>query len=76
MRFRLGLIIGAGAGYVLGAKAGRERYEDIRRWWGSARRNPSMERVTTVGQSLSDLVRSIIAGVLERVSELVRRPSQ
>lgn len=75
MRFRLGLIIGAGAGYVLGAKAGRERYEDIRRWWGSARRNPSMERVTTVGQSLSDLVRSIIAGVLERVSELVRRPS-
>jgi hypothetical protein len=75
MRFRLGLIIGAGAGYVLGAKAGRQRYEDIKRWWGSASRNPSMERVTTVGQSLSDLVRSIIAGVLERVSELVRRPS-
>ena len=31
MRFRLGLIIGAGAGYVLGAKAGRGRYEQIRR---------------------------------------------
>lgn len=31
MRFRLGLMIGAGAGYVLGAKAGRGRYEQIRR---------------------------------------------
>jgi hypothetical protein len=30
MRMRLGLIIGFGAGYVLGAKAGQQRYEEIR----------------------------------------------
>ena len=30
MRMRLGLLIGFGAGYVLGAKAGQERYEEIR----------------------------------------------
>ncbi len=30
MGFRFGLIAGFGAGYVLGAKAGRERYEQIR----------------------------------------------
>lgn len=30
MRFRTGLVIGLGIGYVLGAKAGRERYEQIR----------------------------------------------
>lgn len=30
MRFRLGLLVGFGVGYYLGAKAGRERYEQIR----------------------------------------------
>lgn len=30
MRFRLGLIVGFGAGYYLGARAGRERYEQLR----------------------------------------------
>jgi len=29
-RFRLGVIIGFGAGYYLGTKAGRERYEQLR----------------------------------------------
>jgi hypothetical protein len=31
MKFRIGLIVGFGAGYYLGAKAGRARYEQIRR---------------------------------------------
>ena len=39
MRFRIGLALGLAAGYVLGAKAGRERYEQIRnaaeRMWES-----------------------------------------
>jgi hypothetical protein len=30
MRFRVGLAIGFATGYVLGAKAGNERYEQIR----------------------------------------------
>ena len=29
MRFRTGLIVGAATGYVLGTKAGRERFEQI-----------------------------------------------
>lgn len=29
-RFRLGVVIGFGAGYYLGTKAGRERYEQLR----------------------------------------------
>ena len=29
MRFRLGMILGFVAGYVLGAKAGKDRYEQI-----------------------------------------------
>jgi hypothetical protein len=30
MRMRLGLVIGFGVGYVLGAKAGQQRYEEIK----------------------------------------------
>ena len=29
MRFRLGVTVGFGVGYYLGAKAGRERYEQL-----------------------------------------------
>ena len=29
MKFRTGLIVGLGVGYVLGARAGRERYQQI-----------------------------------------------
>jgi hypothetical protein len=32
-KFRRGLVIGAGVGYVLGTKAGRERYEQLRSLW-------------------------------------------
>jgi hypothetical protein len=31
MRFRTGVIVGFAVGYYLGAKAGRERYEQLRR---------------------------------------------
>jgi hypothetical protein len=36
MRFRLGLFVGFGVGYYLGARAGRERYEQLRAWLGQA----------------------------------------
>jgi hypothetical protein len=32
MRFRTGLIVGGAVGYYLGAKAGRQRYEQLNRW--------------------------------------------
>lgn len=31
MRFRTGLLVGLAAGYYFGSRAGRERYEQIRR---------------------------------------------
>src|SRR5438132_1097866 len=41
---KTGFLIGLGAGYVLGARAGRQRYEDIRRWWGQFSGNPTVQR--------------------------------
>ena len=35
MKFRTGLVLGLGIGYVLGAKAGRERYDQIAAAWES-----------------------------------------
>ncbi len=43
MRFRLGMITGFGAGYYLGAKAGRERYEQINQKLRKARRSEAFE---------------------------------
>ena len=44
MGFKTGLLVGFGAGYVLGAKAGRERYEDLRATWNQIRGNPRVRR--------------------------------
>lgn len=33
MKGKVGLVIGLGAGYVLGSRAGRERYEQIKTQW-------------------------------------------
>jgi hypothetical protein len=44
MRFRLGLAIGFAVGYYFGAKAGRERYEQIRRWLEDARQSAPVEK--------------------------------
>jgi hypothetical protein len=41
-----GFVIGFGVGYVLGAKAGRQRYEDIRRWWSQVTGSPAVQRAT------------------------------
>jgi hypothetical protein len=44
MRFRLGVVIGFAAGYYLGARAGRERYEQIRRGIGQVRESGVLQK--------------------------------
>jgi hypothetical protein len=44
MRFRLGLLLGIGIGYVLGSRAGRERYEQIREGWSRFSGSPTVRR--------------------------------
>ena len=50
MRGRLGMFIGFGAGYVLGAKAGRERYEQIRRLYENITASPAFQQATGVAR--------------------------
>ncbi len=46
MRGRLGVLIGFGAGYVLGAKAGRERYEQLQRLYENVVTSPGFQQAT------------------------------
>jgi hypothetical protein len=44
MGAKSGFIVGFGAGYVLGSKAGRQRYEQIRHWWDQFTGSPTVQR--------------------------------
>jgi len=73
VRFRLGLIVGLGIGYVLGARAGVERYEQIRRWAVEARRHPAVAELGRDAVGVGDALRLGIAAGLETGSRLLRR---
>ncbi|MGY1644198.1 hypothetical protein ACI782_24085 [Geodermatophilus sp. SYSU D00703] len=53
---KLSFLAGLGAGYVLGAKAGRERYEQIRKAWENAKDNPQLQGVAGMAQARADAV--------------------
>jgi hypothetical protein len=54
MKFRFGLIIGIAVGYVLGARAGYERYQQIQSGWRSLRRSEPAQRLGSVVRDLAD----------------------
>lgn len=51
---KLSFLAGFGAGYVLGAKAGRERYEQIRRVYNHAKDDPRLQTAAGVAQARAD----------------------
>ncbi len=54
MKFRFGLIIGLAIGYVLGARAGYERYQQIQSTWRSLRRSEPAQRFGSEVRHLAD----------------------
>ena len=55
MRFRIGLLIGFGLGYYLGAMAGRERYEQLNRMIRKVKRSDAYEVATDKAKAVVDL---------------------
>jgi hypothetical protein len=53
---KLSFLAGFGAGYVLGARAGRERYEQIRRAWYHAKDDPRLQGLAGMAQAQADAV--------------------
>jgi hypothetical protein len=62
MRFKSGFLVGLSTGYVLGTKAGQERYQQIVEAAGRLRENPSVQRLT------GEVNRTVSAGK-DRVAE-------
>ncbi len=76
MKFRTGLVVGLGIGYVLGAKAGRERYEQIASCWSTVAGTEGVQRMASKGKAVVDLTataaRDAIGNGLREASHRVR----
>ncbi|WP_131747594.1 hypothetical protein [Frankia sp. Cppng1_Ct_nod] len=64
MHFRPSFIVGFGFGYLLGARAGRERYDVIMRQVRAVRERPEV-------QSAAGVVSAQASGFVERVRQTV-----
>ena len=60
---KLSFLAGFGAGYVLGARAGRERYEQIRRAWEHAKDDPRLQSIAGMAQARADDAVSTLKGL-------------
>ena len=73
MRLRAGLVIGFGAGYIVGAAAGRERYEQIARTWRSALQSQPGQTAVETGRKLTGQLRDIAGRGMESASSTIKR---
>ena len=51
MRYKASFAIGIAAGYVLGSRAGRQRYEQIKRLSRAVRKNPAVQHAADRAQA-------------------------
>lgn len=77
MRFRLGLLLGLAIGYVLGAKAGRERYAQIQRMARQlSRSEPAQQLSSDVRSAASRVGEQLESKATEKVKDLEAKASE
>lgn len=64
MRYRLTFMVGVATGYVLGARAGRERYEQLRKSAQQIAQNPAVRNATESAVLTGRTVASKAAGTV------------
>ncbi|AOZ73341.1 hypothetical protein BK816_08710 [Boudabousia tangfeifanii] len=73
MARKLGLLLAAGVGYVLGSKAGRERYEQIKNVAGNIRQHPVVSKpLDKAAQNVSEAVRRQGEAITDSMAEAVK----
>ena len=70
MRFRMGLTIGFATGYVLGSKAGRQRYEQIERTAKKVWASPPAEKIR---HEVAEKVPEAVTAATQKVGQLRHR---
>ncbi len=76
MKFRTGLVLGFGVGFVLGAKAGRERYDQMKAALDSVRGNENVQRATAVADRSTARVRRAAGSGLVTASEKIKERAE
>ncbi len=78
MKLRTALVFGIG--YVLGSKAGRDRYEQLRRLYRRTASNEKVRQVVDQGKTIIDTstaqVRDIAADQLRSAGESIRERTE
>jgi hypothetical protein len=69
MRFKMGIALGFGAGYVLGARAGRYRYEQIVKGVKGMWSSPEMTKMREEAGRIAEQVQEQAQGAMEAVRE-------
>lgn len=79
MKGKLTLAIGAAAGYVLGTRAGRERYEQIKsqanRWWHDPKVQQKAAQAQGLAKDKAPEVQHRVADAATKVSDTARSRS-
>lgn len=73
MRVRIGFLAGLIIGYILGAKAGEERYRQIQSLWGTVRRSDPGQQVAAEVHLAADKAGKAVE---EKASESVNKVTQ
>lgn len=79
MKFRFGLLVGLATGYVLGTRAGQERYEQIQSMWQQFRSSEPAQRLGSEVRGFADRAGSRLEQTANRgvdqLSETLRSSS-
>lgn len=73
MKGKIGLVVGLGVGYVLGTRAGRERYEQIKKQWLKVwELDPVQERVEQAKGFLGDKAAAVPGAIWSGAVKIVK----
>ncbi len=72
MKFKTGLVLGLGIGYVLGARAGRDRYEQLKAALDAAAANPQVRNALDTADRKTRTVRKIVGDSMVAAADTVK----
>lgn len=76
MKGKIGLVVGIGVGYVLGTRAGRERYEQIKTQWLKVwNLDPVQDQVEKVKGYVGDKAAAVPGAIWTGVQKVVKSAS-